>query len=90
MTEIVPGSFSFATFDATLDRQAYLDRELVDALHSFYRLLRQAEQFRQAASNDNAPQRRAGVLKDVFWSSAEALRVAREKDLVRRMEESSG
>jgi hypothetical protein len=89
MTEMLPGSFSFSTFDATLDRQAYLDPELIVALHSFHRLLRQAEQFRQAASTDNAPQRRAGFLKEGFWSAAEAAKVAREKDLVRWLEESS-
>jgi hypothetical protein len=84
--EILPGSFSFSTFDATLQGQSHLDRDLIDALHSFYRLLRQAERFREAAATDRAPPRRARFLQDYFSSAADAAKVAREKELMRRLE----
>ena len=87
--ELLPGSFSFSTFDATLMRQAYFDRELMEPLQEFYRLLRQAEQFREAATSHDAPQLRAGFLKDVFESAAEAVKVAQEKNLAGRLEETS-
>ena len=86
---MLPGSFSFSTFDATLERQAYLDPDILNALHTFYRLLRQAEQFREAAATDTAPQRGAGFYKDVFWSAAEGAKVAREKNLLQRLEDSA-
>lgn len=88
--ELLPGSFSFSTFDATLMRQAYFDRDLMDTLHEFYRRLRQAEQFREAAASANTsrcPDLRTGLLKNVFESAAQAATLAQEKNLVRRLEE---
>ena len=90
--ELLPGSFGFATFDATLGRQGYFDRDLLEALHAFYGLLRQAEQFREAAASANAsrcPDLRTGLLKNVFESAAEAAKVAQEKNIARRLEETA-
>jgi hypothetical protein len=88
-SEILPGSFSFSIFDATLQRHAHFDRDLIDTLHTFYRLLRQAEQFREAAANDSTPQRRAGFLKEVLQSAAEAAKVVQDRQLVQRLKEAS-
>jgi len=88
--ELLPGSFGFAAFDATLGRQGYFDPDLLEALHAFYGLLRQAEQFREAAASPNAsrcPDLRAGLLKNVFESGAAAAKVAEEKNIARRLEE---
>ena len=87
--EVLPGSFSFSIFESTLNAQARLDADLLDTLHTFYRLLRQAERFREASIADDAPQRKAGYLKDVFKSSSDAGTVARERRLTERLEQAS-
>jgi hypothetical protein len=87
--KIPPDSFSFSIFDATLQRHAHFDHDLIDALHTFYRMLRQAEQFREAAANDSAPQRRAGFLKHALWSMAEAAKVVQDRQLMQRLEKTS-
>jgi len=87
--EILPGSFSFSVFDSTVSIQAHLDADLLDSLHGFYRLLRQAEHFREAAAKDDAPQRRGGFLKDVFESAFDAVEVAHGRRLTERLKEAS-
>lgn len=85
-TEILDEQFSFSTFDATLDQHALFDQNLLAALHKFYRLLRQAEQFRKIAEKDTNPLTKKSWNLDLFRISGSAMNHSIEEKLIRRLE----
>ncbi len=85
--QVLPGPFSFSVFDATLQRQAVLDKETMDVLHQFYRTLRLAEQLREFAERINRPGDTGFFRREAANTIALAAKLAAEKTLLQKLED---
>ncbi len=90
MKTLPPGDFRTTIFVATLSQQGVLPKEILSDLHGFYYQLGQIERFRMAKEEPaRTLQDREFFLGKMFEAGAEAMRIAKHRDLVGALEASA-